>query len=91
MVTSRIWYHGAAEGGSVGALEDRAECCGYLAGAGKEEQDRRCTDRLNSHLESGPDITNPAGLKCAIPGRCVRLKSSMAHARVQKSKISQQK
>jgi hypothetical protein len=33
--------HGAAEGGSVGALEERAECCGYLAGAGKEEQDRR--------------------------------------------------
>ena len=33
--------HGGAEGRAVGALEERAECCGYLAGAGKEEQDRR--------------------------------------------------
>jgi putative tryptophan/tyrosine transport system substrate-binding protein len=27
--------------GAVGALEERAKCCGHLAGAGKEEQDRR--------------------------------------------------
>ena len=33
--------HGSAEGRAVGAMEKRAKCCGHLAGAGKEEQDRR--------------------------------------------------
>jgi hypothetical protein len=33
--------HGSAEGRAVGAMEERAKCCGHLAGAGKEEQDRR--------------------------------------------------
>ena len=41
MVTSRIWFHGSAEGRAVGAMEERAKCCGHLAGAGKEEQNRR--------------------------------------------------
>ena len=29
--------HGSAEGRAVGAMEERAKCCGHLAGAGKEE------------------------------------------------------
>ena len=33
--------HGSAESRAVGAMEERAKCCGHLAGAGKEEQDRR--------------------------------------------------
>src|SRR5208282_2888031 len=33
--------HGSAEGRAVGAMEERAKCCGHLAGAAKEEQDRR--------------------------------------------------
>jgi hypothetical protein len=33
--------HGSAESRAVGPMEERAKCCGYLAGAGKEEQDRR--------------------------------------------------
>ena len=33
--------HGSAEGRAVGAMEERAKCCDHLAGAGKEEQDRR--------------------------------------------------
>jgi hypothetical protein len=33
--------HGSAEGRTVGAMEERAKCCGHLTGAGKEEQDRR--------------------------------------------------
>ena len=41
MVTSRIWFTAQQKAESVGALEERAECCSYLAGAGKEEQDRR--------------------------------------------------
>jgi hypothetical protein len=28
--------HGSAEGRAVGAIEERAKCCGHLAGAGKE-------------------------------------------------------
>jgi hypothetical protein len=31
--------HGSAEGRAVGAMEERAKCCGDRAGAGKEEQD----------------------------------------------------
>ncbi len=30
-----------AEGRTLGALEERAKCCGHLAGAGTEDQDRR--------------------------------------------------
>ena len=41
MVTSRIWFTAAPEGRAMGAMEERAKCCGHLAGAGKEEQDRR--------------------------------------------------
>ena len=41
MMTSRIWFTGSAEGRAVGAMEERAKCCGHLAGTGKEEQDRR--------------------------------------------------
>src|ERR1700683_3717460 len=33
--------HGSTEGRAVGAMEERTKCCGHLAGAGKEEQDRR--------------------------------------------------
>src|SRR6516162_5608478 len=33
--------HGSAESRAVGAMEERAKCRGHLAGAGKEEQDRR--------------------------------------------------
>jgi hypothetical protein len=33
--------HGNAEGRAMGAMEERAKCCGNLSGAGKEEQDRR--------------------------------------------------
>src|ERR1700691_4199617 len=33
--------HSSAEGRAVGAMEERAKCCGHLTGAGKEEQDRR--------------------------------------------------
>src|ERR1700730_13488906 len=29
--------HGSAESRAVGAMEERAKCCGHLAGAGKEE------------------------------------------------------
>jgi len=32
---------GSAESRAVGAMEERAKCCGHLPGAGKEEQDRR--------------------------------------------------
>src|SRR5271156_3454405 len=35
------FVHGSSEGRAVGAMEEWAECCGHLAGAGKEEQDRR--------------------------------------------------
>ena len=41
MVTSRIWFTAAQKAELVGAMEERAKCCGHLAGAGKEEQDRR--------------------------------------------------
>ena len=41
MVTSRIWFTEAQKAEPVGAMEERAKCCGHLAGAGKEEQDRR--------------------------------------------------
>jgi hypothetical protein len=40
MVTSRIWFT-AAQKAELWAMEERAKCCGHLAGAGKEEQDRR--------------------------------------------------
>jgi hypothetical protein len=41
MVNVTNLVHGSAEGLAVGAMEERAKCCGYLTGAGKEEQDWR--------------------------------------------------
>jgi hypothetical protein len=38
---ARIWFTVAQKAESLGALEERAKCCGHLAGAGEEEQDRR--------------------------------------------------
>ena len=41
MVSVADLVHGSAESRAVGTMEERAKCCGHLAGAGKEEQDRR--------------------------------------------------
>ena len=44
--------HGAAEGRAVGALEERSECCGYLAGAGKERTRPASSGSLSSMVAS---------------------------------------
>ncbi len=41
MVTSRILFTAAQKAELWERWKERAECCGHLAGAGKEEQDRR--------------------------------------------------
>ncbi len=41
MVTSRIWFTAVQKAELWERLEERAKRCGHLAGAGKEEQDRR--------------------------------------------------
>jgi hypothetical protein len=51
MVTSRIWFTANAEGRAVG-MEERAKCCGHLAGAGSKAESSR--SNAPNHAESGP-------------------------------------
>jgi hypothetical protein len=67
MVTSRIWFTAAQKAELWERWKKRAKCCGHLAGAGKEEQDRRrCRDWHRHSINRRPlaALDRPSRRRC---------------------------